>query len=143
MRRIELHYQITQGTERVARLRNPMMDLLFAVRTEGSISAAARRVGYSYRHVWGQLKAWEAELGQALIHVFALPPDPEGQVALTTLLRDALDQVVARLCDWHLQPLPAPQLAERQAALRTYLVRVLMGTQTLHHGSQRFADLFP
>ena len=83
------------------------------------------------------------ELGQALIHVFALPPDPEGQVALTTLLRDALDQVVARLCDWHLQPLPAPQLAERQAALRTYLVRVLMGTQTLHHGSQRFADLFP
>lgn len=67
MRRIELHYQIAQGTDRVSGLHNPMMELLFAVRTEGSISAAARRVGYSYRHVWGQLKAWETALGQPLI----------------------------------------------------------------------------
>ncbi|MDZ4238155.1 MAG: substrate-binding domain-containing protein [Hydrogenophaga sp.] len=48
-------------------LRNPMMDVLHAVRERGSISAAARQLGFSYRHVWGQLKQWEAELGQELI----------------------------------------------------------------------------
>ncbi|MDZ4187618.1 MAG: substrate-binding domain-containing protein [Hydrogenophaga sp.] len=50
-----------------AMLRNPMMDVLHAVRERGSISAAARQLGFSYRHVWGQLKQWEAELGQELI----------------------------------------------------------------------------
>lgn len=67
MRRIELSYQLAHDSDRAALLRNPLMDLLFAVRTEGSISAAARKVGYSYRHVWGQLKAWEDTLGEALI----------------------------------------------------------------------------
>lgn len=50
-----------------ALLRNPMMDVLHAVREQGSISAAARRVGWSYRHVWGQLKDWEAQLGRELL----------------------------------------------------------------------------
>jgi len=44
-----------------------MMDVLHAVRERGSISAAARELGFSYRHIWGQLKQWEAELGQELI----------------------------------------------------------------------------
>ena len=80
MRKIELSYSIKEriterATERAgnasasahAMLRNPMMDVLHAVRACGSISAAARRLGFSYRHVWGQLKQWEAELGQELI----------------------------------------------------------------------------
>jgi putative molybdopterin biosynthesis protein len=67
MRRIELSYQLAHDSDRAALLRNPLMDLLFAVRTEGSISAAARKVGYSYRHVWGQLKGWEETLGEPLI----------------------------------------------------------------------------
>ena len=33
----------------------------------GSISAAAKALGLSYRHVWGELKRWEAELGHTLI----------------------------------------------------------------------------
>jgi len=110
MRRIELHYQITQGTERVARLHNPMMDLLFAVRTEGSISAAARRVGYSYRHVWGQLKAWEAELGQALI-VWE-----RGQAATLTPFADKLIWT-ERLAQARL----APQIETLQAELERTL----------------------
>lgn len=71
MKKIELSYSIT--SERPPRsatpalLRNPMMDVLHAVRERGSISAAARQLGLSYRHVWGQLKGWEAEFGQALI----------------------------------------------------------------------------
>ena len=49
-------------------IRNPLLDLLQAVRTQGSISSAARALGLSYRHVWGELKRWEQELGQPLLH---------------------------------------------------------------------------
>lgn len=48
-------------------LRNPLMDLLQAVRSAGSISAAAKTMGLSYRHVWGELKRWEEALNQSLI----------------------------------------------------------------------------
>lgn len=48
-------------------LRNPLMDLLQAVRSAGSISAAAKTMGLSYRHVWGELKRWEDVLSQPLI----------------------------------------------------------------------------
>jgi putative molybdopterin biosynthesis protein len=71
MRKIELSYSLSaQRPERAAHpalLRNPMMDVLHAVRERGSISAAARQLGLSYRHVWGQLKEWENQLGQELI----------------------------------------------------------------------------
>src|SRR6218665_521609 len=71
MRKIELSYTLTPSTpERSSHpvlLRNPMMDVLHALRASGSISGAARELGLSYRHVWGQLKEWEAALGQALI----------------------------------------------------------------------------
>jgi putative molybdopterin biosynthesis protein len=48
-------------------LRNPLMDLLQAVRSAGSISAAAKALDLSYRHVWGELKRWESLLNQDLI----------------------------------------------------------------------------
>lgn len=48
-------------------LRNPLMALLQAVHGNGSISAAARQLGLSYRHVWGELKRWEGLLAQPLI----------------------------------------------------------------------------
>lgn len=44
-----------------------MMDLLQAVAQKGSISAAARDLNLSYRHVWGELKRWEDVLGNELI----------------------------------------------------------------------------
>lgn len=44
-----------------------MIDLLQAVSTQGSISAGARQLGLSYRHVWGELKRWETELGDELL----------------------------------------------------------------------------
>ena len=50
-----------------ALLRNPLMDLLQAVREHGSIAAAARSLGLSYRHVWGELKKWELRLNENLI----------------------------------------------------------------------------
>lgn len=56
MRKIELSYSLTAPqdgqTPPSALLRNPMMDVLHAVRSSGSISGAARELDLSYRHVW-------------------------------------------------------------------------------------------
>ncbi|NBX89534.1 MAG: LysR family transcriptional regulator, partial [Betaproteobacteria bacterium] len=43
------------------------MDLLQSVHAHGSIAAAAKSLGLSYRHVWGELKKWELRLNQGLI----------------------------------------------------------------------------
>ncbi len=71
MRKIELCYALSAAEPGGGRspflLRNPMMDVLHAVQRSGSISGAARELGLSYRHVWGQLKEWELSLGQGLI----------------------------------------------------------------------------
>lgn len=48
-------------------LRNPLMDMLQAVRAAGSIARAATSLQLSYRHVWGELKRWEQALEQPLI----------------------------------------------------------------------------
>lgn len=66
MRKVELSYAFADGGANGA-IRNALMDLLQAVQASGSISAAARELGLSYRHVWGELKRWEAELAQPLI----------------------------------------------------------------------------
>ena len=67
MHKVELSYSL--GSERSGgpAIRNGLMELLQAVRAEGSISGAAKALGLSYRHVWGELKRWETELGQPLI----------------------------------------------------------------------------
>jgi molybdate transport repressor ModE-like protein len=71
MKQIELSYSFAArppgGASGHALLRNPMMDVLHAVRSSGSISGAARQLDLSYRHVWGQLKDWEVALGQPLL----------------------------------------------------------------------------
>lgn len=41
-------------------------DLLDAVRKEGSLTAAARTVGWSYRHAWGYLRRVERTIGERL-----------------------------------------------------------------------------
>src|SRR5512139_3943759 len=41
--------------------------LLEALDAQGSLAAAARSVGCSYRHAWDRLHAAEAEFGQALV----------------------------------------------------------------------------
>jgi putative molybdopterin biosynthesis protein len=87
-------------------LKNPLMDLLQAVRSSGSISGAAKALNLSYRHVWGELRRWEAELGQALIIW------EKGQAARLTAFADKLlwaeRQAQARL---------APQISALQAEL--------------------------
>ena len=68
MHKLELHYRFGRDVPTQPGLvRNPLLDLLHAVQDSGSISGAARQLGLSYRHVWGELKRWQAELGQDLI----------------------------------------------------------------------------
>lgn len=66
MRKVELSYDF--GSRRQdGWVRNALVDLLHAVQEQGSISAAAKVMGFSYRHVWGELRRWEAELGHPLL----------------------------------------------------------------------------
>ena len=70
MFRIRLDYSFNRpsdATGEAAHLVNPLFGLLSSIRASGSIRQAADVLGYSYRHVWGELKRWEAELGHELI----------------------------------------------------------------------------
>lgn len=67
MRKVRLSYQLAPDRSPEPHIHNDLLALLYAVRTQGSISAAARQIGMSYRHVWGLLKEWETTLGQPLI----------------------------------------------------------------------------
>jgi len=64
--RLQFHYTLSRDSS-PALVRNPLIDLLQAVAAHGSISAAARALDLSYRHVWGELKRWEQELGNELL----------------------------------------------------------------------------
>jgi molybdate transport repressor ModE-like protein len=46
---------------------HPLYQVLESVYVSGSIGKAAKQLGRSYRHVWGELKHWECELNADLI----------------------------------------------------------------------------
>ena len=110
MPQIQLSYQwLPDGSPRAdspSPLHHPLMDLLQAVRDSGSIAMAAKSLGLSYRHVWGELKRWEQSMGESLI-VWE-----KGQPARLTEFADKLlwaeRQAQARL---------APQISALQAEL--------------------------
>lgn len=110
--RVALVYQFTRQRERSPLLGNPLLDLLQAVREHGSISGAARQMGLSYRHVWGQLKEWETEVGQPLI-VW-----DRGQAARLTPFADRL-LWAERLAQARLAPQIEALRAELERALAT------------------------
>jgi len=60
-------YSLATGERGGRAIRNALVDTLQAVRERGSISAAAKTLDLSYRHVWGELKRWEQQLGQGLV----------------------------------------------------------------------------
>ena len=119
MHSVHLHYTLSHRNDadgalskETALLSHPLMALLQAVAKQGSISAAARQLNLSYRHVWGELKRWEDVLGHELI-VWE-----KGQSARLTEFGDKLmwaeRQTQARL---------APQLEALRADLeRTFAV---------------------
>ena len=66
MHHISLSYSLDADTSGPL-IRNPLIDLLQAVRASGSISGAAKLLDLSYRHVWGELKRWEQTLAHPLV----------------------------------------------------------------------------
>ena len=66
MRKVELSYDFA-ARRQDGWVRNALIDLLHAVQEQGSISGAAKVLGLSYRHVWGELRRWEAQLGHPLL----------------------------------------------------------------------------
>ena len=67
MHKVELTYALHARDRASRELHHPLIELLGAIHAQGSISAAARHLGRSYRHVWGELKRWEGELGHELL----------------------------------------------------------------------------
>lgn len=68
MHRLQFHYTfVPPSATPTGLIGNPLLDLLNAVHESGSISGAARLLALSYRHVWGELKRWENELGNELL----------------------------------------------------------------------------
>ncbi len=68
MHRVHLTYLLSGAADtRQEDLHHPLVAMLAAVHDTGSISSAAKQLGLSYRHVWGELKRWETELGQTLV----------------------------------------------------------------------------
>ncbi|MEY3380570.1 MAG: hypothetical protein RL468_1168 [Pseudomonadota bacterium] len=122
MHKLQFHYSFDQGTpDQPGLVRNPLLDLLNAVQDSGSISGAARQLGLSYRHVWGELKRWQEKLGQELI-VWE-----KGQAALLSEFGSKLlwaeRQAQARL---------APQIEALRADLeRVYAMAFDEGTRAL------------
>lgn len=106
MQHVHLAYTLSDQKSHKGSLSNPLMATLKAVAEQGSILAASKALQLSYRHVWGELKRWEQELKQPLLHW------ERGQAAQLTpfaqrlLFADA--QAKARL---------APQLEALQAEL--------------------------
>jgi putative molybdopterin biosynthesis protein len=65
--RVALSYSLSPTAPGGDLVIHPLMEMLDAVERRGSISAAARTLGLSYRHVWGELKRWEESFGRLLI----------------------------------------------------------------------------
>jgi putative molybdopterin biosynthesis protein len=67
MHKVQLNYTLGSAQGPAPTLQHPLIAMLAAVHASGSISGAARALGLSYRHVWGELKRWELELGHPLV----------------------------------------------------------------------------
>ena len=66
MKYIAIEYKFTDkptGNE----LGHPLVELLESLNSQGSIGEAAKYLGRSYRHVWGELKFWENQLDANLV----------------------------------------------------------------------------
>ena len=106
MHRVDLSYTLSLGERSRRELHHPLLELLEGVNRSGSISAAAREMSLSYRHVWGELKRWESELGRPLL-VWTMG-QPARLSTFGTKLLWAERQAQARL---------APQLASLRSEL--------------------------
>jgi putative molybdopterin biosynthesis protein len=144
-RDIQLQYTFGDSGQRGADVANPLFDLLTALRDHGSIQQVVRVSGASYRHVWGQLKHWEAVLEQPLVVWTQGQParltgfaqrllwaEARARTRLTPhieALRAELERVMAEALDGSQQVLPV--LASHDLAL-PYLREIASAAMGLH-----------
>jgi len=67
MIKIRLQYEWQPQPGRGAVVNAVLFDVLYAVHETGLLAEAARRVGMSYRHVWGLMGKWERIFGRPLV----------------------------------------------------------------------------
>ncbi|MET0962847.1 MAG: substrate-binding domain-containing protein [Noviherbaspirillum sp.] len=67
MLHISLGYTFSSEPSAGTQLDNPLFAILAAIHRCGSVAQATQQLGLSYRHVWGTLKNWEAQLGAELV----------------------------------------------------------------------------
>jgi putative molybdopterin biosynthesis protein len=117
-RGVQLHYSFQRDGQRGAELRNPLFDLLAALREHGSIQHAARAMGASYRHVWGALKQWQDVLGEPLVNW------AQGQPARLTPFAERLMWAEARA-----RTRMTPHIEALRGELERVLAEALDGSQ--------------
>lgn len=66
MKYISIEYKFSDKPT-TNRIEHPLVALLESLHTQGSIGEAAKHLGRSYRHVWGELKFWEEKLNADLV----------------------------------------------------------------------------
>lgn len=64
---VDLSYSIVPAAEARPGIANPLIRQLAAIESERSLQKAAKSLGVSYRHFWGQIEIWESRLGQKLV----------------------------------------------------------------------------
>lgn len=64
---VELSYDLVSESEPQSGIRNRLVTELEAIRQEQSLQKAARRLGVSYRYLWGSVEDWEKKFGSRLV----------------------------------------------------------------------------
>jgi putative molybdopterin biosynthesis protein len=67
MFKVDLRYQWQARTDQGLIIEPVLFKALLAVHETGSLAGAARKVGMSYRHVWGLMGKWERVFGQPVV----------------------------------------------------------------------------
>jgi putative molybdopterin biosynthesis protein len=67
MFKVDLRYQWQARTDQGLMLEPALFKVLYAVHETGSLAGAARKIGMSYRHVWGLMGKWERIFGQQMV----------------------------------------------------------------------------
>lgn len=67
MLHLKIDFTFSHAAHGKEHLGNPLFEVLSTVHRTGSISQAALELNLSYRHIWGELKKWEASLENELI----------------------------------------------------------------------------
>jgi molybdate transport repressor ModE-like protein len=114
MYKVRIHPRWELENAAGTRLPAHLVDLLVAVRGSGSLAAAARKVGLSYRYAWGQLQDARAVFGQPLLRM------TRGRGARLTAIGERLvwadNRIAARL---------SPMLDSLATELEAELVRAV------------------